>query len=136
MEYFNIYNYERDPGTVNNEPSMTQESDAMETDINFIVKRFGVTGQLPQVNMQPLYGDFTDVGDYRTAVERINAANTAFMGLPAETRKRFDNDPQKFVDFATNKDNLEELRKMGLAPPAPEPTIKEPAPAPAPKEGN
>lgn len=113
--------------TVNTEESMTQQSDKDDCDINIIMKKFGGSGQLPQVQAQALYGDFTNVTDYRTMVETINAANEAFMQIPAETRARFMNDPQRFIDFTRDPNNLDELRKLGLANPAPPPP-KEPEP--------
>lgn len=117
--------------TKNNMPTMTQRSDKDSTDINFIVKQFTKTGQLPQTQMEALYGDFSDVGDYRTALERLQAAKDAFQALPAATRKHFNNDPGYFLDYAQNPDNIEELRKLGLANPKLEPETP-PTPTPAP----
>ena len=37
--------------------------------------------------------------------------------LPASVRARFDNDPSKFVEFATDEANLAELRSLGLLSP-------------------
>lgn len=114
--------------THNTEESLTQQGDAAEADINVIMKRYGGNANgLPAVIGQALSGDFTNVGDYRSMVETIQAADAAFQLIPADIRGRFLNDPQKFIEFATNKDNLEELRKMGLAPPA-APPPKEPDP--------
>lgn len=115
--------------TANTEESMTQKGDAAEADINVIMKRYQPGAPLPQVTQQPIYGDFTEIGDYRSMVEKINAANEAFNQVPAHIRRRFGNDPQEFMNFVHNKDNLDELRKLGLA--NPEPT---PPPKPAPME--
>lgn len=97
--------------------SRTQQSSKDEADINVIVKRFGVTGRIPVRNLPPMFGDFTGVADFRDAQDRILQARQAFMGLPADVRSRFGNDPASFVEFATNRDNLASLREMGLAPP-------------------
>lgn len=94
-----------------------------ETDINTIVKRFGLTGQLPQNIRTPLEGDFTNAIDFRTAMDAIVAADRSFSAMPADVRKRFGNDPADFVDFTTARDstgklvNLDEMRKLGLAVP-------------------
>jgi len=89
------------------------------------------------------YGDFSGVPDYKEGLERIMAANEMFDSLPARLRDRFGNDPAKFIDFATNPENLDELRTMGLAPmeaPPPKPQLvqvvepPEPAEKPAPKK--
>lgn len=106
---------------------MTQQGDASEADINVIVGRFLKTGQLPQVQSQPLYGDFTNADDFRSMQDKLKAANDAFSEIPAKIRSRFNNDPAEFIEFASNKDNLPELRKLGLAPEEPPPT-KEPDP--------
>lgn len=97
------------------DPSLTIQSQAQDADINVIVKRFGLTGQLPQVLRPPSYEDFSEsVDDYRSALDLVAAADASFMKMPAEVRKRFDNDPAEFVDFCNNPDNLEEMKKLGL----------------------
>lgn len=113
--------------------SRTVQSSKEEADINTLVKRFGLTGQLPQNVRVPLSGDFTDAMDFRTAMDAILAAEKSFDAMPADVRKRFNNDPGDFVDFTTAVDssgklvNLDEMRKMGLAvPPAPPVIIPEP----------
>lgn len=113
-----IYNHRDDQvayATINEEPSLTQQSDAKDADINVIMKRYGGTGQLPQLTVQPMYGDFSEVTDYRDAVERVQAADKMFKELPAKVRKEFDNDPAKFLAFTGDPNNAEELTKMGLA---------------------
>ena len=97
--------------------SLTQQSQAEETDINGIVKRFRVTGILPEGVRRPTYGDFDGISDFRTAMEAMMSAERSFMAMPSDVRARFDNDPQKFVDFCSNEANLEEMRKLGLAVP-------------------
>lgn len=98
------------------EASKTKQSFKEECDINTIVKRFGVTGVLPSSVRMPTYGDFTDVGDFREAMEAIRTANESFAEMPSEVRERFQNDPAKFVDFCSDEKNLPEARKLGLAP--------------------
>lgn len=108
-----------DTATVNNEESLTVQSDAEECDINFIMKRYSVTGQLPQLNaIQPLFEDFTEVTDYRGALELIRDAKEAFLNVPAHIRAQFGNDPQAFINFAVNPENIDQMRKWGLANPA------------------
>lgn len=99
----------------------TQQSQAAETDINGIVKRFKVTGILPQGVRVPSYGDFDGVSDFRTAMDAILQAEKSFMAMPAEVRSRFGNDPQEFVEFCSNPENVDEMRKWGLAVPKKEP---------------
>lgn len=104
--------------TVNTEESLTVQADAKDCDINIIMERYSVTGQLPQVTaLQPLFADFTDVTDYKGALDLIREAEEAFAQVPAKIRQQFGNNPQAFIDFAENPDNLETLRKWGLANP-------------------
>lgn len=101
----------------------TVQSSKEEADINTIVERFGVTGQLPQNVRTPLEGDFTNAIDFRTAMDAVISAQRSFDAMPANVRKRFGNDPGEFVDFSTARDpsgklvNLDEMRKLGLAVP-------------------
>lgn len=112
----------------------TQQHFKEEVNINTIVKRFGLSGQLPQGVRVPLEADFVDIVDYHSAMNAIRKAQESFMAMPAEVRGRFDHDPGKFVQFCENPDNLDEMRKLGLAvPKAPEPPVEPPkAPEPAP----
>lgn len=111
----------------NTEPSMTRQEFADESDVNNIMKKFQKTGILPaNVTQQPQYLDLTKVPDLQTAMNVKIQADKAFMTLPAKVRREFDNDPVKFVEFATDKDNLPKLREWGLAAPekAPDPPLK------------
>jgi phage internal scaffolding protein len=42
-------------------------------------------------------------------------AEESFYRLPSKVRMKFDNDPLDFIDFASNPDNLDEMRELGLA---------------------
>lgn len=96
------------------EPSRTQQHFAEEVDINTIVRRFGLTGELPTNSPMLLHGDFTNVMDFRSAMDLVVAAREAFMEQPAEVRARFRNDPQEFLDFTSEPKNLDEAIKLGL----------------------
>lgn len=101
------------------EPSKTRQADAVDADINNIVRNFGVTGALPQGVRVPMYQDFDEVYDYRSAIEAVRAAETSFMQMPAQIRARFQNDPQAFVEYCADPANLPEMRELGLAVPLP-----------------
>lgn len=115
-------------------PTKTQQNQKDDCDINTIVRRFGLTGQLPNNVRVPQYGDFAGVQDFQSAMNAVRSASESFMELPAELRFRFDNDPQKLLEFVANGENRDEAVKLGLvkppppAPPVPpDPTPKEPA---------
>jgi len=99
------------------EESRVQQHLAKETDINYIMSKYQKTGLFTHVNKYAgQYGDFSEVPDYKTGLERVQAADEMFMSLPAKIRDRFFNDPAQFIEFATNPDNLTEMQEMGLAP--------------------
>lgn len=102
--------------------SLTVQSQKDEADINIIVERFGITGQLPQGLRVPQYADFGDtVFDYRSAVEAVAMAQDSFMELPGRVRAEFDHDPQKFLEFCMATEdgktlkNIARMRELGLA---------------------
>lgn len=95
-----------------------------ECDVNNIIAKHGTNGGPVWMNReQPKYIDCTSIPDYQTAQNTVIRAHEGFMALPAKIRAQFDNDPHKFVIFATNPENLDALRQMGLAPPAADPKM-------------
>ena len=98
------------------DPSLAQQSFKDDVDINVLLERFKVTGQMPAGVRLPEYGDFTGLSDFQSAMGVLLSAQHEFMKLPAEVRARFGNSPQAFMEFCNDKENLPELRKMGLAP--------------------
>lgn len=106
-----------------NLPSLTRQEFADDCDINKLMSQYEKTGLLPS-NMntsQPRYLDVSEVPDLRTALDYLQDSTAAFMALPASVRKEFDNDALKFVDFASDPKNIDDMRKWGLAPPLPKP---------------
>lgn len=117
---------------------MTKQEFKAEVDINTIVRRYNLTGELPQGVRMPEYGDFSGISDYREAVTVVRQANEAFAAMPAEIRERFGHDPAAFVEFCEQPENLEEARRMGLVPAAElrELEERESLPAAAPASGS
>ena len=103
--------------------SLTQQHMKKETDIREIIKKHDRTGIINHVNRGiAQYGDYSEVNEYREALDLVNNAMGTFMELPSNIRKQFDNDPGEFFEFATNPDNAEKMVALGLAPsPAPDP---------------
>ena len=96
--------------------SATKQSFAEECDINNIVARFNLSGQLPEGGIRPpLYEDFTQAMDYRECLDVVIRGQQEFGKLPAELRARFGNDPGVFLDFVEDPANASELVKYGLA---------------------
>lgn len=116
------YNYDGDAvsdetGFRSDEPSMAQQQFKEQADINEIVRKFGVTGELPSNVRAPQYGDFTGIFDYHSAMNAVVAARESFEAMPGEVRARFNNDPAAFVDFCSDEANRDEAKKLGLLMP-------------------
>lgn len=117
------YNYDRDAasdesGLSCEDESLAIQSAAEEADINTIVRRFGLTGQLPSGVAMPRYGDFSNLPDFHTAMNMVRQAQEGFMNVPAEIRARFGNDPQQLMQFLEDDRNRDEAVKLGLVKPA------------------
>jgi phage internal scaffolding protein len=115
----NPYNYDKDEvsnetGLLCQDESLAQQHMKDECDINVIIERFGVTGELPNSPVSPRYGDFSEVTDYHTALNQINATMDDFMAMPAKLRVRFDHDPVKLLEFLQNDQNRDEAIQLGL----------------------
>lgn len=94
--------------------SLTQQHQKEEADINVIVKRFGLTGEMPLNPRIPMYGDFTGITDYRTALEAVKFAEEEFMRFPAEIRAEFNHDPQKLLEAFYDVKEKDRLIRLGL----------------------
>jgi len=86
------------------------------TDINLIMERAKRGADLSSVmrSSPPMYGDFTDLPDFRSALLMVNKANAMFMALDARVRERFANDPARLLDFLADDKNRDEAVKLGL----------------------
>lgn len=120
----NPYNY--DVMTVSNETGLFCSDDSLavqsakeECDINTIVRRFGLTGELPNNVALPQSGDFVGVGDFHGAMNVVRAAQEEFMKVPADVRARFLNDPGRMIAFVEDDGNRLEAERLGLLQPRP-----------------
>lgn len=116
----NPYNYDvreasKEVALVCADASKTQQNFKQECDINHIMKKFGKTGVFPTPTKLPTYADFSEIGDFHSAMNAVAAAHEAFEAIPAEIRAKFNNDPGAFVDFCSREENKEALVEMGLA---------------------
>lgn len=137
------YNYDQDDasaeaGLLCEDESLTVQAEVEESDINTIVRRFGITGELPTNVRVPLSGDFAAAGDYHSSLNALLEADKSFMAMPAEIRARFDHDPAKLIAFVEDPANRDEAIKLGIvnAPQAPVPASAAPvAPSASPSLG-
>lgn len=120
MQWRTGFNYDRDQASleaglsIDPGEKMTQEQFAKEADINEIVRRFGITGQLPTNLAVPLSGEFVEVSDFKSAMDAVMAAQDEFMRLPGEVRARFGNDPGQLIAFLEDPGNRAEAEQLGL----------------------
>lgn len=97
--------------------SLTVQSQTEDTDINVLMMRQGITGVWPTNPRLPEYGDFTEVRDFRSALEAVRAGAEAFNAYPAHFRARFQNDPQLFLEFCQDPANIPEMKSLGMFKP-------------------
>lgn len=81
--------------------SMVQEQFRDEVDINAIVRRYGIATGVPVPSAGAMYGDFTGITDFESAVDLVKNTEGRFMALPAEVREKFLNNPGNLVRFAS-----------------------------------
>ncbi len=119
-------------GIVFEDPSLTDQSQYNDTDINNIVRRYQTTGLLDSPGAVPFetlqYGDATLLPDYQTALDLVNSVQTEFSSLPSEIREKFGHDPIQLLDALQDPSKQEMLQDIGLLSKSADPALlpKEP----------
>lgn len=113
------FNYDRDKASDESalrclDKTLTQQQFKDECDINVLFARYLDTGEMPQVTQGLTYGDFTGIFDFQTAMNAVRTAEGLFAQFPARIKNRFDNDPQKMLEFLHDENNREEAEFLGL----------------------
>lgn len=124
----------RESGIDTGDVTIVQQHFAAEVDINTIVRRFGLTRELPAGPAGGFFGDFTGVTDYESAVEAVERAREGFFALPAAERERFGNDPGRLVEYMSLRSEAEleaENVRLGLVVPPVVPAVVPPVAPPA-----
>lgn len=125
-----------DTGIEFTEPSLTKQSFSEDADINTIVERFGLTGEMPNNFAMPTYSDYDEVVDFQTAMNTVRAAGEQFLTLPPTLRERFQNDPQRLMAFLSDETNRQAAIDLGLVPTPPPTPSSAPAPSNAAPSGD
>lgn len=99
--------------------SLAVQSEYEDTEINNIVRKFGMTGLLPNGDLrEPIYGDFTTpVQSYQDALNLVIQSDEDFSQLPAHIRAKFNNNPAELLTFMNDPDNIDQARELGLVNP-------------------
>lgn len=103
---------ESDPKSV----SRVQKHFQADSDINNIIAKYKKTGILGNPSLsgrKPMYGDFSDV-DFAATQRKIAMIRNAFGIMPEDIQKRFENNPDKLLEFLADDKNNEEAVKLGL----------------------
>lgn len=86
-------------------------------DVNKIIQKYDKHGLITHVSsIEAKYGDMTGA-DYKTAMDLVVNMRTMFNELPSEIRKRFDNSPEKYLNFMEDPANRKEAIDLGLINP-------------------
>jgi len=95
--------------------SLTKQSFTAECDINNIMRKYQKTGAIDHVNKHEASYGYATSHDFQEALEIIRTGQTMFDELPSSIRTKFENDPQKFLDFVQDNKNQAEMVELGLA---------------------
>jgi len=108
-------------GESKNVLSRAHQSFKKDSDINNIMTKYKKTGFLVDPSQvrnysQPMFGDFQDLPDLSSHLNRLKSANDAFQRLPAVTRAKFENNVETALAFIADAKNLKESVELGLLP--------------------
>jgi len=106
-------------GVLCEDESLASQSAFEESDINVLVRRFGLDGELPTDVRAPTFGDFSGLKSYQESLNALLEAQSAFMSMPAAVRSEFANDPHRFVEFCSKDENYDRMCDLGLLAPEP-----------------
>jgi phage internal scaffolding protein len=96
--------------------SLTEQQFAEESQILNKIRKYDSQGFFDSINRNPSqFTDFTQVRDLADAIDIIETARDSFQDIPSDIRKKFNNSPSEFFDFASKESNYDELVKLGLA---------------------
>ncbi len=105
------------PGRVDDKGNtvyFTEQAHKDACDVNKIVRKYDKTGLISHVSkIEAQFGDVTGV-DFKDAMDLITNANFMFDQLPADIRKRFNNDPRYLLTFMEDENNRDEAIALGI----------------------
>lgn len=95
--------------------SRTHQNFLEEANINTVMGKYRRVGFFENVNVRvPAYADFSTVGEFQDAQNKLVAAREYFESLPARLRNRCDNDPAKLIEFVEDPANIQEMIDLGI----------------------
>jgi len=122
--------------TINDDPSMTVQSDAHLADIHNILQNYGAAGQTTLDEAALEFKDVSEFTDLQDALNQAREAEVEFMKLPSKVREIFMHDVAVWLDTAHDEDKRDELVAAGFLEPREVPVPEGAAETPeAPPEG-
>lgn len=112
-----LKSFERSKGTETpvGKVSLTKQSFGDDCNINTIMAKHMKTGLIEHLNPRtPMYGDFSMVNDFHSALERVTEAQEQFALLPSAVRNLVANDPERLLKALTDPEETAALAEAGL----------------------
>lgn len=103
-------------GRRSDKPTLTQQHMGPETDINYLVRKYGLTGEIPMRRELGEYGEFDADMDFQTLLRNVKAGEAMFNHVPADVRGRFENNAGAFLEWIHEESNYDEAVELGLVP--------------------
>nr|UXQ88065.1 MAG: internal scaffolding protein [Microvirus sp.] len=88
--------------TINNQPSMTEQTHARECDINNIIKKFTETGILPTNQYENGQYGFAPEIDFKTALDLVKNTQREYDELDPTEKALFGHNSDNYADFLQN----------------------------------
>lgn len=118
QDVFDFFRRPPSPSLECKDASFTRQEFLRSCDLNDIMAKYSQgMAPLPSGDRPPIFGDFSDVPDYQTAMQVVIDAQARFDELPAKVRERFGNDPAKLLEFLQDPGNFDEGVKLGFFEP-------------------
>ncbi len=100
--------------TINEQPSMTVQSDAHLADMNNILKQFAADGMSALDEADLHYKDVSEFTDLQDALNQARIAELDFLKLPSKVREIFDHDVAVWLDTAHDQEKRDALVEAGF----------------------
>lgn len=95
---------------------LVEQAHKADCDINNIIARFSGDELRAFIQQDPgAYQDLSNAVDLKTAMDTVIESERLFDALPSAVRKKFNNNPIEFLEFAQDKKNGKAMVDMGLA---------------------
>lgn len=96
--------------------SRTQQHYKKSCDVNNIIAKYRKTGILDGGVSKPVFGDFSELGDFHAVANKVIEAQLTFQSLPGKIRDMFHGDVGALIEFVNDPANAARCRELGLLP--------------------